>query len=148
VINRPKAKAERILVNPIERAPFMCIRAATIPRCSGFTTDQIGGIMGHAADARGDVSDGRCRFRFWPVADILACSRHVGPQRQTGRGADSLGMSASDPEPDTRSGRGYLATSDQGRHLSSLKSASRLAKGLTAAGVGITSTAIIGLYWN
>ena len=30
----------------------------------------------------------------------------------------------------------------------SLKSDSRLAKGLTAAGVGITSTAIIGLYWN
>jgi hypothetical protein len=52
------------------------------------------------------------------------------------------------PEPDTRSGRGYLARSDQGRHLSSLKSASRLAKGLTAAGVGIASTAIIGLYWN
>jgi hypothetical protein len=50
--------------------------------------------------------------------------------------------------PDTRSGRGYLARSDQGRLLSSLKSASRLAKGLTAAGVGITSTAIIGLYWN
>jgi hypothetical protein len=49
------------------------------------------------------------------------------------------------PEPDTRSG-GYLARSDQGRHLSSLKSASRLAKGLTAAGVGIASTAIIGLY--
>jgi len=48
--------------------------------------------------------------------------------------------------PDTRSGRGYLARSDQGRHLSSLKSASRLAKGLTAAGVGIASTAIIGLY--
>ena len=44
--------------------------------------------------------------------------------------------------------RGYLARSDQGRHLSSLKSASRLAKGLTAAGVGIASTAIIGLYWN
>jgi hypothetical protein len=50
--------------------------------------------------------------------------------------------------PDTRSGRGYLARSDQGRHLSSLKSASRLAKGLTAAGLGIASTAIIGLYWN
>ena len=44
--------------------------------------------------------------------------------------------------------RGYLARSDQGRHLSSLKSASRLAKGLTAAGVGIASIAIIGLYWN
>ena len=44
--------------------------------------------------------------------------------------------------------RGYLARSDQGRHLSSLKSASRLAKGLTAAGVGIASTAIIGFYWN
>ena len=113
VINRPKAKAERILVNPIELARLMCIPAATIPRCSGFTTDQIGGIIGHAADARGDVSDGRCRFRFWPVADILARSRHVGPQRQTGRG-----------------------------------SASRLAKDLTGAGVGITSTAIIGLYWN
>ena len=55
---------------------------------------------------------------------------------------------ANGPEPDTRSGRGYLARSDQGRHLSSLKSASRLAKGLTAAGVGIASTAIIGIYWN
>jgi hypothetical protein len=29
-----------------------------------------------------------------------------------------------------------------------LKSVSRLAKGLTAAGVGIASIAIIGLYWN
>jgi hypothetical protein len=29
-----------------------------------------------------------------------------------------------------------------------LKSASRLANGLTAAGVGIASIAIIGLYWN
>jgi len=55
-----------------------------------------------------------------------------------------------DREGDTHepSGRGYLAKSDQGRHLSSLKSASRLAKGLTAAGVGIASTAIVGLYWN
>ena len=44
--------------------------------------------------------------------------------------------------------RGYLARSDQGRHLSSLKSASRLAKGLTAAGVGIASIAVIGLYWK
>ena len=44
--------------------------------------------------------------------------------------------------------RGYLARSDQGRHLSSLKSASRLAKGLTAARVGIASIAISGLYWN
>ena len=52
----------------------MCIRAATISRCSGFTTDQIGGIMGHAADARGDVSDGRCRFRSSPR------SRHPGLQ--------------------------------------------------------------------
>jgi len=34
-------------------------------------------------------------------------------------------------------GAGYLTRSDQGRHLSLLKSASRLAKGLTAAGVGI-----------
>ena len=57
-------------------------------------------------------------------------------------------MTAHDPEPDTRSERGYLARLDQGRHLSSLKSASHLAKGLTAAGVGIPSTAIIGLYWN
>ena len=32
----------------------MCIPAATIPRCSGFTTDQIGGIMGRAGDAGGD----------------------------------------------------------------------------------------------
>ena len=41
--------------------------------------------------------------------------------------------------------RGCLARSDQGHHLSSLKSASRLAKGLTAAGIGIASIAIIGL---
>jgi hypothetical protein len=54
VINRPKAKAERILTLRIERALIICIRAATIPRCSGFTTDQIGGIVGHAADASGD----------------------------------------------------------------------------------------------
>jgi hypothetical protein len=33
--------------------------------------------------------------------------------------------------------RGYLAKSDQGRHLSSLKSAFLLAKGLTAASAGI-----------
>jgi len=39
------------------------------------------------------------------------------------------------------------ARSDQGRHLSSPKSASRL-EGLTTAGVGIASTAIISLYWN
>ena len=57
-------------------------------------------------------------------------------------------MSGLGPAPDTRSGRGYIAKSDQGRHLSSLRSASRLAKGLTAAGVGIASIAIIGLYWN
>jgi hypothetical protein len=44
--------------------------------------------------------------------------------------------------------RGYLARSDHDRHLSSLRSASRLAKGLTAVGVGIASIAIIGLYWN
>ena len=44
--------------------------------------------------------------------------------------------------------RGYLARSDQGRHLSSLKSASRWAKGFIAAGIGIASIAIIGLYWN
>src|SRR5262245_61479193 len=59
-----------------------------------------------------------------------------------------LAMSAIGPEPDARSERGCLARSDQGRHLSSLKSASRLTKGLTAAGVGIASTATIGLYWN
>ena len=45
-------------------------------------------------------------------------------------------------------GTTYLAISDQGRHPSSLNSAYRLAKGLTAAGVGIASIAIIGLYWN
>jgi hypothetical protein len=48
-------------------------------------------------------------------------------------------------------GRPQMSTrprSDQGRHLSSLKSASRLSNGLTAAGVGIVSIAIIGLYWN
>ena len=44
--------------------------------------------------------------------------------------------------------RGYLARSDQDRHLSSLKSASRFAKGFIASGVGIASSAIIGLYWN
>ena len=44
--------------------------------------------------------------------------------------------------------RGYLTRSDQGRHLSSLKSASRLAKGFIAAGIGMVSIATIGLYWN
>jgi len=44
--------------------------------------------------------------------------------------------------------RGYLARSDHARHISSLKSASRLANGLIAAGVGIASIAIIGHYWN
>jgi hypothetical protein len=44
--------------------------------------------------------------------------------------------------------RGYLARSDQDRHLSSLKSAFRFAKGFIASGVGIASSAIIGLYWN
>ena len=39
-------------------------------------------------------------------------------------------MSGLGPAPDTRSARGYLAKSDQGRHLSSLKSTSRLAKRL------------------
>ena len=52
-------------------------------------------------------------------------------------------MSGLGPAPDTRSGRGYLARSDQGRHLSSLKSASRLARGLTAAGVGIVQSDFI-----
>jgi hypothetical protein len=42
--------------------------------------------------------------------------------------------------------RGYLARSDQDRHLLLLRSASRFAKGLIAAGVGIASIAIIGLY--
>ena len=32
----------------------MCIRAAAIPRCSGFTTGQIGGIMGNARSPRED----------------------------------------------------------------------------------------------
>jgi hypothetical protein len=44
--------------------------------------------------------------------------------------------------------RGYVARSDQDRHLSSLKSASRWAKALIASGVGIVSITIIGLYWN
>jgi hypothetical protein len=44
--------------------------------------------------------------------------------------------------------RGYLARSDYARHLSSLKSVSRFANGLIAAGVGVVSIAIIGLYWN
>ena len=66
------------------------------------------------------------------IADIAGLAGGQTPSRMT--------------EPDTRSGRGDLARSDQGRHLSSLKSASRLAKGLTTAGVGIASTAIIGLY--
>jgi hypothetical protein len=39
--------------------------------------------------------------------------------------------------------RGHLARSDQGRHLSSLKSASRLAKGLIAARVGIARSEFI-----
>jgi hypothetical protein len=64
------------------------------PRSQGAATDQIGGIVGHAADARRDVSDGRGRFRSSPR------SRHAGLQPLcrplTGRRADSLGMSTSD----------------------------------------------------
>lgn len=74
--------------------------------------------------------------------------RDVRFSHKSGKDMLALSFSGFGPEPDNRSGRGYLARSDQGRHLSSLKSASRLAKGLTAAGVGIASTAIIGLYWN
>ena len=40
------------------------------------------------------------------------------------------------------------ATGKSGDEYQCLSQASRLAKGLTAAGVGIASTAIIGLYWN
>ena len=39
--------------------------------------------------------------------------------------------------------RGYLVKSDQGRHLSSLKSAFLLAEGLTAAGAGIARSDFI-----
>jgi hypothetical protein len=49
-----------------------------IPRYSGFTTDQIGGIMGHAADARGDVSDGRRRSSLQvdaPARQLFGASR-------------------------------------------------------------------------
>jgi hypothetical protein len=44
--------------------------------------------------------------------------------------------------------RGDLARSNQARHLSSLKSGLRWAKGLVAAGVSIACIAIAGLYWN
>jgi len=84
-------------------------------------------------------------FRCWHLSDMLPQSPHVCCWGENG---SRVSGPSGRPEADTRSGRGYLARSDQGRHLSSLKSASRLAKGLTAAGVGIASTAIIGLYWN
>ena len=44
--------------------------------------------------------------------------------------------------------RGDLARPHQARHLSSLKSGLRWAKGLGVAGVSITCIAIAGLYWN
>jgi hypothetical protein len=49
----------------------------------------------------------------------------------------------------TRSGPRENNANDPKRAFGrALKSASRLTKGLTAAGVGIASIAIIGLYWN
>jgi len=76
---------------------------------------------------------------------FISRENHLPPTKRPNQ-SDNAYSGGEDRRPDTRSGRGYLARSDQGRHLSSLKSASRLAKGLTAAGVGIASTAIIGLY--
>jgi hypothetical protein len=48
VINRPKAKTDRIVFAPFSLSirAIMCARAATAPSCSGFTIGQICGIMG------------------------------------------------------------------------------------------------------
>ena len=55
---------------------------------------------------------------------------------------------ANDPKRILRWYYGYYGVSAQPHTKAVMKSASRLAKGLTAAGVGIASIAIIGLYWN
>src|ERR1700738_3126162 len=60
VINRPRAKTDRIVLAPFNLPSepigssrtgyqlIMCARATTAPSCSGFTIDQIGAIMRHA----------------------------------------------------------------------------------------------------
>jgi hypothetical protein len=53
VINSPKAETARIahFLSPVPRPAIcliMCKREATAPTPSGFTIDQIGGIVGHA----------------------------------------------------------------------------------------------------
>ncbi|SIO49230.1 hypothetical protein SAMN05443247_06394 [Bradyrhizobium erythrophlei] len=93
----------------------------------------------------------RQKKRPQQLAGLLPCAIVIAIFEITSAFGDRpevVGARNDEIDPDTRSGRSYFARSDQGRHLSSLKSASRLAKGLTAAGVGIASTAIIGLYWN
>jgi hypothetical protein len=53
----------------------MCIRAATIPRCSGFTTDQSAGSWG-TPGMREEMSLMDAFDRFWPAADILSSSEN------------------------------------------------------------------------
>jgi hypothetical protein len=62
VINRQKAKAERILTLRIERASNHVHTSGHDPKVSGVTADQIGGIIEHAGDATGDNAFDRC----WP----------------------------------------------------------------------------------
>src|ERR1700738_1803767 len=64
VINRPRAKTDRIVLAPFNLPSepigssrtgyqlIMCARATTAPTCSGFTIDQIGGIMRHVRTTR------------------------------------------------------------------------------------------------
>jgi hypothetical protein len=53
----------------------MCIRAAMIPRCSGFTTGQIVGIIRACRGCGRDISDGRFdRARQWANSRLTAKS--------------------------------------------------------------------------
>lgn len=84
MINRPKAKTERILTLRIERASDHVRTSGHDPKVSGFTTDQIGGITRHAGDATGDVLMDAFD-RFWPLTDLATVLPNVGHQ---GRGSD------------------------------------------------------------
>ena len=57
VMNRAKAKTVLIVTCSIAlQHELMCALAATVPSCSGFTIDQIGGIMGAYAAPVRDVA--------------------------------------------------------------------------------------------
>jgi hypothetical protein len=56
-MNRAKAKTVLIVTCSIAlQHELMCALAATVPSCSGFTIDQIGGIMGAYAAPVRDVA--------------------------------------------------------------------------------------------